>query len=440
MPINQITIKNFKSLKDVTLHLKDINLLIGPNNSGKTNFFRALKLLSNFYNGGFNLNQADLVELTYQREGILDRKQNYSPMSFQLQWELKGSPVPYYLYQVEFFGQGEGGMSSIEFVGNSERKISKELKLTDLKFLYDNFYNFYVQNINNKLFAFLHPKLPKVILDTVTENNQIKHTYKLYCKNKHITKEQTSNNRFLQTATMIEVGVITDFLQNIEIFAPEPSKFQHKNYLQNEVALRPEASNLLSYLYYICQRHPKVFDEIEDALKKCIPEFEKIKFPIVSSLGNNNLEFQLHLIDINGISFKASDLSEGTLYFLALLAIVFQPNPSKLILLEEPEKGIHPRRIAQVIKYIQQVAHEKGLQIIITSHSPIVVNEFAHDFESVSVIDKNESETVIKNLQRDILKKFKSNKSISVSELEDLKRKLGEFWLNGFLGGVPNEN
>ena len=78
-----------------------------------------------------------------------------------------------------------------------------------------------------------------------------------------------------------------------------------------------------------------------------------------------------------GITYWADELSEGTLYFLALLCIINQPNPPKLLLLEEPEKGIHPRRIHEVINFICRLVAEKDIQVIMTTHSPLLLDEFA---------------------------------------------------------------
>ena len=73
-------------------------------------------------------------------------------------------------------------------------------------------------------------------------------------------------------------------------------------------------------------------------------------------------------------------------------------------MLEEPERGIHPRRIKEVIGFIKQLAYEKEIQVILTTHSPLVLEEFAETPESVFIFDKNEEgATSIKNLQKDVI-------------------------------------
>lgn len=89
-------------------------------------------------------------------------------------------------------------------------------------------------------------------------------------------------------------------------------------------------------------------------------------------------------------------MSDGVLYFLALLCIVHQPDPPKL-LLEEPDKGIHPRRIREVMDFIFELARMRDTQIILTSHSPYVADHFKNIPECISVFDRENGETVIRN-------------------------------------------
>ena len=129
-------------------------------------------------------------------------------------------------------------------------------------------------------------------------------------------------------------------------------------------------------------------------------------------------------------------LSEGTLYFLALLAIIHQPNPPKLLLLEEPEKGIHPRRIKEVMQFIFLLSNRKDIQVILTSHNLDVLNFFRDMPENVFVFDKKDGATEIKNLYTDIIEPKEKKAEERGFEL-DLTDNLGMQWKIGFFGGVP---
>ncbi len=146
----------------------------------------------------------------------------------------------------------------------------------------------------------------------------------------------------------------------------------------------------------------------------------------------------LKFFDKNDNGYWADEVSEGVLYFLALLCIIHQPNPPKLLLLEEPERGIHPRRIREVMDFIFRLAEEKDIQIILTTHNEHVLDDFSTRPEAVFVFDKDEEgATYVRNLQTDIIEPTnRRNRELGLDDI-DLTTNLSENWLYGLLGGVP---
>jgi len=145
----------------------------------------------------------------------------------------------------------------------------------------------------------------------------------------------------------------------------------------------------------------------------------------------------LRFSDQDGAKYWAEEVSDGVLYFLALLCIVHQPDPPKLLLLEEPEKGIHPRRIREVMDFIFELARMRDIQIILTSHSPYVVDHFKDIPECISVFDRENGETVIRNA-KDIMDAKNAELRAVGEEPIHFSDGLGEYWVSGFLGGVPD--
>jgi predicted ATPase len=194
-----------------------------------------------------------------------------------------------------------------------------------------------------------------------------------------------------------------------------------------------------------------VFNRIEDDLHECISEFDQIELDdavateelirIYGEESRKNSFKRLGLInEKKGVSYGADELSEGTLYFLALLCIINQPNPPKLLLLEEPEKGIHPRRIREVMDFIFRLAEEKDVQIILTTHNENVLNEFTSIPEAVFVFEKDEEgATHVKNLLTDIIEPSRKRSQETGTKEIDFTSNLGENWMYGLLGGVPEE-
>lgn len=118
----------------------------------------------------------------------------------------------------------------------------------------------------------------------------------------------------------------------------------------------------------------------------------------------------------------ATRLSDGTLRFLCLLSVLCHPTPPPLICIEEPEIGLHPDILPMVAELLVEASHRT--QLIVTTHSDILVDALTSTPEAVLVCEKNSGATVLKRLDADELKPW----------LE--KYRLGELWTRGELGGM----
>ncbi|GAB4025734.1 hypothetical protein GCM10028773_52510 [Spirosoma koreense] len=227
-----------------------------------------------------------------------------------------------------------------------------------------------------------------------------------------------------------------DFKQT-KVFRPDPSKLIQKvKFSADQVGLLADCSNLISFYFYIDSNFKRNSKKIQDDLHKCIPEIAYFTVPPVKYGSESMLGLRFFDKEDNG--YWADEVSEGVLFFLAILCIINQPNPPKLLLLEEPERGIHPRRIREVMDFIFRLADEKDVQVILTSHNEHVLDDFATRPGSVFVFDKDEEgATYVRNLQKDIIEPTNQrNRELGLDEI-DLTTNLSENWLYGLLGGVP---
>ncbi|SOD96328.1 AAA family ATPase [Spirosoma fluviale] len=367
--LKRVSIQNFKSLKDVTLDLQKVNLLIGPNNSGKTNFLKALE---------------------YFNQRVLQRTYNDSQeRNFR------------YKRSTDYLSIG------LTFQGNDE----------ELQFLHKM--NFLESPDRNEV-----------------QSSQI-NSRKGIILNKN--EDGYPNAEFLRRE-----------LNSLSIYRPDPNKLTQPGPVGTGAEIvNSDSSNLIGFLDRMLgnKYRKSVFNRIETDLQTCVPEFDEINIDDESPteemkrLFPNNSFKRLGLTNSEqGVTYWADELSEGTLYFLALLCIINQPNPPKLLLLEEPEKGIHPRRIREVMNFIRRLVAEKDIQVIMTTHSPLLLDEFAESPESVFVFDKDaEGATIVNNLLRDVIEPAnQKNAELGIPPVHYTDA-LGEYWTIGFLGGVPHE-
>lgn len=122
------------------------------------------------------------------------------------------------------------------------------------------------------------------------------------------------------------------------------------------------------------------FARIVETARQYFPTLKTLRLKPVT---NSTLELEAELMD--GTRVRAEHLSEGLLYFLAILALPYL-SPVSLLLVEEPENGLHPARVAEVVRLLRAMVETTGTQVIIATHSPLVINELRP--EEVTVVTR----------------------------------------------------
>ncbi|MDQ6955030.1 MAG: AAA family ATPase, partial [Mariprofundaceae bacterium] len=126
-------------------------------------------------------------------------------------------------------------------------------------------------------------------------------------------------------------------------------------------------------------------------------------------------------IEENGMSIPATRLSDGTLRYLSLLAVLCHPKPPALICIEEPELGLHPDVLSHLAELLIEASQRT--QLFVTTHSETLVDALSDTPESVLVCEKENVGTSIRRCDQDELSVW----------LE--KYSLGELWRRGGIGG-----
>jgi energy-coupling factor transporter ATP-binding protein EcfA2 len=138
--LQTVTIQNFKSLRDVTVNLQKVNLLIGPNNSGKSNFLKALAFLKEHYNQRIFPNTVDFSRLFYKHKYNSYVTGPNNSIAFCFQWKSQSHDQVNSFYQLELLGfNGSNLLTYIEGVGFRKGPINNKVKLTDIELIKKNF-------------------------------------------------------------------------------------------------------------------------------------------------------------------------------------------------------------------------------------------------------------------------------------------------------------
>jgi predicted ATPase len=193
--------------------------------------------------------------------------------------------------------------------------------------------------------------------------------------------------------------------------------------------VRSDGSNLAAVLLGWRERAPAVFAEFSAEVLRILPEFSAVE--LREDAGRVELALRL---EGEGI-LPVHELSQGTLYLVALLALAFDPNPPAVMCLEEVDRGMHPRTLREVrdalyrLSYPAAFGMKRGpVQIIATTHSPYLIDLFRDHPEEVVIAQKQGRAAHFERLSdRADLPELLANGS------------LGDMWYSGILGGVPEE-
>jgi len=199
--------------------------------------------------------------------------------------------------------------------------------------------------------------------------------------------------------------------------AAAPAKQKHK--IDDNRALRPEADNLAPFLHGLHVRDPGAYRRIVAAVRSVAPFFEDF---ILEPDSLNPSVIQLawrHKTD--DALFTADALSDGTLRFICLATLLLQPELPSLIVLDEPELGLHPFAITQLVSMVR--AASAKTQILLATQSVTLLDQFeAHE---VIVTENHNGESSFQRLNEAALADWRQEYS------------LGELWLKNVLGGRP---
>jgi predicted ATPase len=184
--------------------------------------------------------------------------------------------------------------------------------------------------------------------------------------------------------------------------------------------LRPDAGNLGAFMLLLRDQHPRTYERIRDIVRLAAPFFDDFKFRPRPSNGDTTLHLEWTQRG-SDYPFLVTQLSDGTLRFIALTTALLQPNPPTTILLDEPELGLHPYALNLLAALLKEVTTRT--QVIVSTQSAPLLDNF--EAEDVIVVEREDGGSTFKRQSSGELEEWLKNYS------------LGELWQKNVLGGRP---
>ncbi len=359
--LDSIEIKGFRSIKHVKCDLQPINILIGANGSGKSNFIGAFSFL---------------------REILEGRTRQYVIR--------------------------HGGADRILYFGSKTTdELSVRVSTNDNKYQYEI-------------------KLLSTSGDSLSPATEWHSRTDKSGRSKETIAEFDPRVAAISQAQSLPVSqIVQSRIRAWKTYHFHDTGFtspmKKTSDLHDNRSLHADGSNLPAFLYLLSRNHKHSFNFICRIVRQVAPFFDSFNLR-PQALNNDKIQLEWRHRGWNTY-LNASSLSDGTLRFIALATLLLQPaelRPS-VILLDEPELGLHPYAIGMLAALIKQASVDT--QLVIATQSSLLLDDF--DPESVLVAERSRGATEISRLDSDDLKPWLMDYS------------LGQLWEKNYLGGRP---
>ena len=162
-------------------------------------------------------------------------------------------------------------------------------------------------------------------------------------------------------------AVLSELFRGIQFLNITPSEM--RNYGRRGGPLGVDGRNVSGVLADLCQDPDEKQGLVHWLSELCAPDIKDLRFAGVEELG----DVMVFFVEGDGKRISARSISDGTLHFLGTLLALRTAAPGSVILIEEIESGLHPTRIRLLVEYLETVTRERQIQVIATTHSPVVL-------------------------------------------------------------------
>ncbi len=341
--LKKLTVQGFKSLADVSIDFPRLAVLFGPNAAGKSNLLDAIQALSRI---GTVRTLADAL----------------------------GEPIRG--YPIETFSFPPGGLADLLSASSAQFTLGADL--TRIKDTY-----------RYRISVGISPRsgalgVSDEYLTLLARDGSAKGVAavelvegRLRVRRKGESGKPRYENLRQNYAVVSDPRLGLPLYPAIEAARSELSDWR-TYYLDPRVAMRSAqppsdvrdigvlGGDIAPFLYRLRAEHPKHFAAIGRTLRSVVPSVEELTVDLDKRRGTLDI-----LVRQGGVDYSSRIVSEGTLRVLALCAIAVNPWGGSLLAFEEPENGVHPRRLELIAQILLSLALDQGRQVVVTTHSPL---------------------------------------------------------------------
>lgn len=356
--LTSITLQNFKSFgEEQTIPLEPITVLVGPNNSGKSNLVSLARFIRNAATAG--------AESAFEQEGGIE---------FVLRRPAVGDSHISFGWKADTETDNEGAYS-VKLDVTHARIVQLNERLAGPK-LGEAWQRY---NSDRPATGYFNPRSGWVGPEWIdTEpmaglSHQVQQSHPEVEHFHHVWKPLVLSREIKLSVPVLrqDAGVV-----------PSPQ-------------LGSDGSGLAAVLGLWRGSNLDRAEELDKFIQSCLPEISRVLVKPARVPGEQRIWVQ----QTDGEQFDAAHVSDGVLSFIALAMHAIDAKPGSLIFVEEPEQSIHPRLINKLVELFRRIVYERKCQIVIVTHSPVLLNEFRDDPEAILLFRRDENKgTQVKSL------------------------------------------
>lgn len=337
--IREVHVRNYKSIAEAVVRLSDLTVLVGPNASGKSNFVDALAFVQECL--------SESVDRALSARGGIGR--------------------------VRFRAAGPDEALGIRLVIDLDAVTTAD-------------YTFEVSTEGDRAFRVAKERCVVAHLEGPTHRFEL-HDGTFVEEVQGIRAQVEPDRLALYAASATpEFRKVYDFLSGIRSYRIDPGAMIDMIDPDPDLSLSFDGYNAASILNRLQYDPASSYERINNLLGLVVPGVEE-----VGTVNYRHLE-TVQFIE-GGAEVLARDMSEGTLRLLGLLLAIYQPHTPSVLVFEEPEMGIHPGAAEVVMTVLLDAA--KRTQVLVTTHSPDILDDKVVTDEMIRVVTKVEGRSVV---------------------------------------------
>lgn len=344
--VQQVQVRNYKSIAQISVNLERFTVLVGPNGSGKSNFIDALAFVQECL--------SESIELAFKNRGGIAAVRRSSA----------GHPTHIGIRFVLNLRNDLFADYAFEIAAKPKEKFSVARERCVVETLMGKSHSFEIQD--GKFTTEIPGIRPKVAPDRLA--------------------------LFAASATD-EFRPVYDFLTSMRFYSIVPVRLKELQEPDPGDFLKRDGSNAAAVLKRL-QDEPYSdgqYGRLCRLLSKVVEGIEKVEYRAIGQ--KETLQFKQDVGSKHPWNFNALNMSDGTLRVLGLLLAVYQPGPYSVVAIEEPEATVNPAVAEVVVEVLMDAANEK--QVLLTSHSPDILDYKELTDTQIRVVAMDHGRTLI---------------------------------------------